>query len=263
MFAAPSKRLVIGSLFLAGLSVSLVGVSIGSAALALRTQAPDPCRIAMDPSSLDAHDRGLVARRLLACSDLTHGRITASEYRAQIDLIDAAWTVEPPAPIAPIVPVIVALPPAPQQWASSVRAMSTQYTADSWAANKVLGAPDVYPAHGDNSNAWASLDADDRDEYLEVGFAQPRRASAVEIYETYNPGAVRSITMITTSGKRIEAYRANPSATGQNLNILRADVGCTAEPIAAVRVELGSKAVEGWNEIDAIGLVPCAEQIAR
>jgi hypothetical protein len=250
---APSRRLVIGSLFLAGLSVSLVGVSIGSAVLALRTQPADPCGIAMDPSSLDTHDRGLVARRMLACSDLTHGRITAAEYRAQIDMIDAEWT--PPAPV-------LVVPPPATQWASSVRAMSTQYTADSWAANKVLGAPDVFPAHGDNANAWASLGADDRDEYLEVGFTQPMRASAVEIYETYNPGAVRSITMITTSGKRIEAYRANPSATGQNVNILRADVGCTGEPIVAVRVELGSKVVEGWNEIDAIGLVPCA-QLAR
>lgn len=254
MLAAPSKRLVIGSLFLAGLSVSLVAVSLGSAAIALRTQESDACGIAMDPASLDTHGRALVTRRMLACSDLTHGRITPSEYRLQVAAIDKEWTPPAPPPFANEIHTT--------QWASSVRAISTQYTAGSWAAYKVLGAPDVYPAHGDNANAWASLGADDRDEYLEVAFAQPVRARAVEIYETYNPGAVRSITMITTSGTRIEAYRANPSATGAHANILRTGgTQCTAEPIVAVRVELGSTAVPGWNEIDAIGLVPCAALI--
>jgi len=248
MLVAPSKRLVVGSLFLAGLSVSLVGVAVGSAALAVRAQDSDPCHIAMDPATLGTHDRGLVARRMLACSDVTHGRITAAEYRAQIATIDATWTPAPPP-----VPLVT-------QWASTVRAMSTQYTAASWAATKALGAPDVFPATGDNANAWASLGADDQDEFLEVGFSQPMRASAVEIYETYNPGAVRSITLITTSGERISAYRANPQATGATANRLHVDTGCTAEPIASVRVEIGSTQVAGWNEIDAIGLVPCAEQ---
>ncbi len=250
MLVAPSKRVVVGSLFVAGLAVSLVGVSLGSAALALRAHEPDPCRIAMDPASLGTHDRALVARRMLACSDVTHGRISASEYRAQIEAIDQEWT---PAP------TIIAAPPA-TQWASSIREVSTQYSAQSWAANKVLGAPDVFPAHGDNTNAWASLGADDRDELLEVGFAQPMHASAVEIYETYNPGAVRSITLITTSGAHIHAYQANPMATSATANRLRVDTQCTSEPIAAVRVELGSMAVPGWNEIDAIGLVPCADR---
>lgn len=248
MLVAPSRRLVVGSLFLAGLAVSLVGVSLGSAALALRAQPPDPCKIAMDPASLDTHDRGLVARRMLACSDLAHGRITSAEYRAQVAAIDKSWTpAPPPAPITP-------------QWASSVRAVSTQYTAQSWAANKALGAPDVFPAGGDNANAWASLGADDRDEVLEVGFSQPMHASAVEIYETYNPGAVRSVTLITTSGKSIVAYQANPMGTGTTSNRLHVDTACTAEPIAAVRLDIASTQVAGWNEIDAIGLVPCSEQ---
>lgn len=250
MLVPPSKRLVLGSLFVAGLAVSLVGVSLGSAALALRSRAPDPCAIAMDPASLGTRDRALVARRMLACSDLAHERITPSEYRIQIAAIDDVWTEPDP---------VVATPPA-TQWASSVRAMSTQYTAESWSANRVLGAPDVFPAHGDNVNAWASLGADDRDELLEVGFAQPMHASAVEIYETFNPGAVRSITLVTTSGEHIAAYRANPMSTGVTANRLRASVQCTAEPIAAVRVEIGSTQVAGWNEIDAIGLVPCARR---
>lgn len=246
MLLVPPRRFVLGSLFLAGLAVSLVGVSVARV-VALRDSHEDPCAIAMDTASLGTHDRGLVARHMLACSDLTHGRITAAEYRAQIAAIDKAWT---PAPAAA---------PIATQWASAVREVSSQYSATSWSAAKVLGPPDVFPASGDNVNAWASLGADDREEVLEVAYAQPMRASAVEIYETYNPGAVRAITLVTTSGARIPAYQAAPMATGMAANRLRVETACTTEPIAAVRVELGSMQVAGWNEIDAIGLVPCAE----
>jgi len=124
----------------------------------------------------------------------------------------------------------------------------------------VLGAPDVYPAHGDNTNAWASLGADDRPEWLEVGFAQPMPISAVEVYETFNPGAVSSIELITADGARIPAYQGVAGATGQTSNKLRAEVGCTDASIVGVRVHVASTVVAGWNELDAIGIVPCAEQ---
>lgn len=249
MLVAPSKRFVVGSLLVGSLAVSLVGVSLASATFAARSAPPDPCAIAMDPNGLEAREKALVARHMLACSDVEHGRITAGEYRAELASIADAWTPPPPPPAPPAM-----------QWASSVRAVSTQYTATSWAASRVLGAPDVFPQHGDNQNAWASLGADDRDEFLEVAFAQPVRASAVEIYETYNPGAVRSIEMITTSGQHIAIYQGAPSATGVSANRLRAETRCSSEPIAAVRVELGSTQVPGWNEIDAIGLVPCGNR---
>ncbi len=239
------RALVIG-----GLAASLVSITIASAALA--TQAPriaaDPCEVSVDVSTLSMRDRGLVARRLLACSDVTNGRISAADYRQQVSAIDVAWTM--PVFVAP--PVI--------QWASSVRGFSTQYTATSWAADRVLGAPDVFPAHGDNANAWASLGADDHDEWIEVAYAQPIRASAVEILETYNPGAVTAIELVTVDGERIAVYQGAPGPKGPSSNKLHVDLGCTAEPIASVKISLGSTKVAGWNELDAIGLVPCAEQ---
>ena len=239
---------------LGGLAATLVAAGATAGALAsqprARAAAADPCAVALDASTLPARDRGLLARRMAACADVVHGRITASEYREAVARIDEAWAARPAPPPAS--------PPQPQ-WASSVRGFSTQYTATSWAATQVLGAPDVHPGHGDNPRAWASLGADDRDEWLEVGFAQPMHASAVEVYETFNPGAVRAITLITASGERISAYQGTPGATGAVSNVLRAQLGCTAEPIVAVRVDLASAAVGGWNEIDAIGLAPCAE----
>ncbi len=241
------------TLLIGGLAASLVSITIASAALA--TQGPritaDPCAVDIDVSSLSTRDQGLVARRVLACSDVTHSRISGAEYHQQIAAIDAAWT-------APRAPVFVA-PPA-TQWASSVRGFSTQYTATSWAADKVLGAPDVFPAHGDNANAWASLGADDRDEWIEVAYAQPMHVSAVDVLETFNPGAVTAIELVTASGQRIVAYQGSPGAKGQSSNKLHVDVGCTTEPIIAVKLILGSTKVAGWNELDAIGLVACTDQ---
>lgn len=239
-----AKTLVIG-----GLAASLIAITVSSAALA--TQGPratnDPCAVTFDLASLSQRDRALVARRSLACSDVEHGRITQAEYQQQVAAIDAAWTT-PPAPI--VLPAI--------QWAASVRGFSSEYTNASWSAQRVLGAPDVFPASGDNVNAWASLGADDKDEWLEVGYAQPTRISAIDVFETYNPGAISAVEMITASGERITAYQGAPHATG-SANKLHIDVGCTSEPIVAVNVRLASRQVAGWNELDAIGVTPCAQ----
>ncbi|MBL0219357.1 MAG: hypothetical protein IPQ07_36495 [Myxococcales bacterium] len=242
------RTLVIG-----GLAASLLSITVASAALASQAaRAPmDPCGTGIDDAALSSRDRGFVARRLLACSDVTHGRISDAEYHQQIAEIDAAWSTR-------MTPVVIA--PPTLQWASSIRGFSTQYTTASWAADRVLGPPDVFPSHGDNANAWASLGADDRDEWIEVGYAQPMQVSAVEVLETFNPGAVTAIEMITASGQRIVAYQGAAGAKGQGSNTLRVDVGCTSEPIVAVSVRLASTKVAGWNELDAIGLAPCAEQ---
>jgi hypothetical protein len=238
------KTLVIG-----GLAASLIAITVASAALATHTPpaTSDPCAVTFDLGSLPQRDRTLVARRTLACSDVEHGRISQGEYQQQVAAIDAAWTSPP----------VVSAPPA-QQWAATIRGFSTQYTTTSWAADRVLGAPDVFPTHGDNANAWASLGADDKDEWLEVGYAQPMRISAIDVLETYNPGAISAVEMITASGERITAYQGAPHANG-SANKLHIDVGCTAEPIVAVNVRLASRQVAGWNEIDAIGVSPCAQ----
>lgn len=233
------KTLVIG-----GLAASLIAITVSSAALATHTPRAtiDPCAVTFDLAALSQRDRSLVARRSLVCSDVEHGRITQGDYQKQVAAIDAGWMVAPPA----------------IQWASTVRGFSSQYSATSWAADRVLGAPDVFPAHGDNANAWASLGADDKDEWLEVGFTQPTRISAVDVFETYNPGAISAVEMITASGERITAYQGAPHPNG-SANKLHIDVGCTAEPIVAVHVRVASMQVAGWNEIDAIGVSPCAK----
>ena len=234
---------VAGTALVAGAALLLVG-----AGLALGTQhspapAVDPCAMPGGTSldNLGSHDANLVTRRLLACNDLRFGRITGEEYKAAIAALEKQWTPEPP-------------PPARVVWASSVRGFSTQYTTSSWSAAQALGAPNV-PVPGDNANAWASLGADDRDEWLEVGFENAGRVSGFEIHESFNPGAIDRVELIMASGTPQTVQVRGTRVPGAKHRF-----GCTAEPVVALRVHIASTQVAGWNEIDAIGVVPCGRQ---
>ncbi|HNP99948.1 MAG TPA: hypothetical protein PKK99_12895, partial [Bacteroidia bacterium] len=56
------------------------------------------------------------------------------------------------------------------QYADHVIAFSSEYSNPDYSASRILGAPDAYPAYGDNANAWAPLTQDASREYIEVGF---------------------------------------------------------------------------------------------
>jgi len=199
--------------------------------------------------ALSPADRSFALRRGFLCADHTAGRISSDEYRTRLAVLELArpavtdltGTREPADDVA---------------WASTVRAYSSQYTDSDWSAARALGAPDV-PAGGDDPNAWASEGADDRVEFLEVGFDNPRPVRGVDIVENHNPGAVTRVELIATDGTRTVAYSARPSTGLATPSHRRIDLACTAQPIAAVRVTLDSTAVPDWNEIDAIGLRPC------
>jgi tetratricopeptide (TPR) repeat protein len=161
-------------------------------------------------------------------------------------------------------------------WASSVRSVSSEFgvdtsgerparstaaggaeSIDKSSAKQALGAPNVYPHAGDVSQAWASKDADAQTEYIELGF-EPVRTSAIRIYETFNPGAIATVEIITASGAHTKvAETASPVPAPPQARVVAIDVPCTSEPVVAVRITLASSRVPGWNEIDAVGLVPC------
>ena len=213
------------SLLLVGTTLVAVAVSTVVIAAKLIDQRDESCGV--PPGVTDPG----VARHAMACRDLEHGRITLAEYRRLIGL-DL-----PPAPPAPHV-----------QWASSVRAVSSEYSPTRWSAQQVLGPPDAREP-GDNPNAWASLTADGGPEFIEVGFAQPARLAGLEIYESFNPGAVRSVELIGASGRRTTIATAGA--------VRQLQFTCTDEPIVGARITLASDQVPGWNELDAIGAVSC------
>jgi hypothetical protein len=205
-------------------------------------------------ASLDPEDRSWMARRLVLCADVEEGRIDRAAYLERIDALD-----EPPRPVAflgPAQPFAVSGLPI-TIWATRLLDRSTQYDTDSWSAQQALGPPDA-EAGSDSSNAWASESADDRSEFLHVGFDLPVHAQGVEIVESYNPGAVTRVEVRFADGDRAVVY-AGEAVETESSSLRRVfDFACTAKPVSDVYVTIDSAAVEGWNEIDAIGLRPCA-----
>jgi hypothetical protein len=181
-----------------------------------------------------------VAQHTLLCADLACGRIDQGAYQTALDNL----TRPPPAPL-------------PEHlWASEVTSFSSEYTSSSWSAAQVLGAPDTYPRSGDNTTAWASATADGQTEFIELAFPA-HRASAVDVYETFNAGAIRSIDIRLESGIERRVFAGQPRVLASAARIQEASFSCTDEKVVGVRVTLDTSAVEGWNEIDAVGLRPC------
>ena len=156
-----------------------------------------------------------------------------------------------------------------QQWASQAEATS-EYGTDSWAAAQATGAPDTAEC-GDFGTAWASATTSS-DESLTLLYDTPVAASAVNIYETYNPGAIISVELLTDGGGTPITLFADTDSTTPCPGVLTLPVDPsllnptliqTVPPgttlINGVRVSLDQSIIGTWNEIDAVELVGATE----
>jgi hypothetical protein len=210
-------------------------------------RAERPCAMpaGVDFTALGPQAKTAAAERLLACNDYEQHRISLADYRAKLAQLDQRFQAPPP----PRPPEIV--------WASHVRSFSSQYGTDSYSAARVIGPPDVSSPGSDNVNAWASQTADGASEFLEVGFDTPRPLRGLDILESYNPGAVTQVELVFLDGTRQVVYTGEP-VHGLGATYRRQlQFTCTAEEVVGARITLDSRAVPGWNEIDAIGARPC------
>lgn len=139
-------------------------------------------------------------------------------------------------------------------WAAAAPRASSEYSATRWSRHQTVGAPDVYPTHGDQAAAWATREQSRGEEWIEVSFATPLTASAVVIVETFNPGAVVRVDDLTDPVRPVVLWTgATPTARASR--VLRLEL---PEPrrLGSVRVVLDTTRASTWNEIDAVGLQP-------
>ena len=143
-----------------------------------------------------------------------------------------------------------------RQYPSQVIAFSSQFSTTSWSAKRALGAENVYPNYGDYTNAWASPTTDGQREYLVLGLATPQTAKTIEIYETYNPGAVDTVYIRLADTGQWKKIYSKPAIAGlpAEARIFSIFMDETTYLIDAIRIALNSPAVEGWNEIDAVAI---------
>jgi hypothetical protein len=122
-----------------------------------------------------------------------------------------------------------------------------------WGPEQATGAPDT-PASGDFGTAWASLTPDAQNEWLLLEYDEPIQPKAIRIHENWNPGAVRRISAFDLKGEEVDVWSGeDPTAQDKEkgVSVIPLKVGFKT---ARVRIFLASKEVEGWNEIDAVGM---------
>lgn len=140
-------------------------------------------------------------------------------------------------------------PPTGTVWANTAVA-STQYSTGNWSASRAAGAPNVW-ACGDNAQAWAPSGSGSGAEWLEATFTTPVTATGVWIHETYTTGFVTRVDVKDTSDTYTTIWAGSDTTACPGW--LSLSFSPTALPVKAVKV-FTQKA--GWEEIDAVGLVP-------
>ncbi len=147
------------------------------------------------------------------------------------------------------------------EWASKVLDYSSQFSVRQYAANQVLGKPNVLPNLGASPNAW-SPKRKNRLEYVKVGFEKPMKIRQVAIAETYNPGGIEKIYAYDVSGKE---YLLNTFETKHipiEGRLFRFVFDETPYEVAALKLVINGKVINGYFGIDAIGISDSADPIS-
>ncbi|XP_005092041.1 F-box/LRR-repeat protein 4 isoform X2 [Aplysia californica] len=145
-------------------------------------------------------------------------------------------------------------PSAVKQWVKKVGKYSSQYNDSTWSANQVIGPPKVYPRHGDIHGSWASGTVDSN-QFIEVEFDVLVRPTAVNIYETFNPGAVVAVKAQDPMGKWVPLWTASRPQTFTASRIFSPSLKDVVVKTNVLRIEIDCSAAATWCEIDAVELV--------
>lgn len=146
------------------------------------------------------------------------------------------------------------------QWASKVLEVSSERKQDpvglGYQAIQALGAPNKMPAIGESPVAWCPLKKSSRkDEFIKVGFISPQQIRQIAVAENIGAGAVSQIMIYGVEGEVEMVYedRINREVDS-NSRMLRVNFPMTSFAVNAVKVTLSTIDIEGWNQIDAIGI---------
>lgn len=142
-----------------------------------------------------------------------------------------------------------------QEWAGELIAFSSQWSAGSWSAAQVLGAPNTF-AYGDISTAWAPAAMNGGEQFVTVGFATPTYASGALVRETYGNGFVRRIEALDSTGQYHLVWAGSDGSQPGTPVDFMANWAPTPFLVVGLRVVTDTNHNLGaWEEIDAIQLI--------
>lgn len=151
-----------------------------------------------------------------------------------------------------------------QLFASKVVNYSSQFNSTNWSAQQILGEPKVYPRYGDIAGSWTyAWPLTTRYQSITVQFDEPLYGEYVEIYETYNAGAIVSIDIIYTVDTITEKkniYQQSEPTVIRKSQITRAEIPTLLYPMNMVEITIdpypatNKGEVRTFVELDAIRL---------
>ncbi len=168
------------------------------------------------------------------------------------------------------------------QWANKLIKYSSDLGGKQYGIKRILGKPDAFPQAGNSPNAWATKNALDGREILELGFEKPQTVKQIAVFENLNAGCVVKIGVDTGSGKyetvwtrklnyKTPTFKASIPADHRyyfkrkrrkiheapdvlNPGIEHAILENAVSNVVAVRIELNFALLPGLKQIDAVGI---------
>ena len=142
--------------------------------------------------------------------------------------------------------------PSISQWASEVVDFSSQYkSSGAYAAVQVLGEPNEESC-SDGRQSWVPRHENAGNEFIRVRFDKPVWFPEIGVHEVYAVGAVRKIILWDVDGNGTEYDVQDPVTKCPGVAKFQFDE--YTKSVSELTVELDTKAVSGWNEIDAISI---------
>ena len=126
-------------------------------------------------------------------------------------------------------------------------------TAVKWSVDQLLGEPDTETGD-DHPTAWAPMNENGGIQWAEVEFEEARIPTELLIRESHNPGAVMSVEAVDTDGNYHVIWEGD-DPTRESPGDFVVDLRDADFFTQSVKIYLDTNKVEGWNEIDAVGLM--------
>ncbi|WP_296620023.1 OmpA family protein [Marivirga sp.] len=138
-------------------------------------------------------------------------------------------------------------------WANRVIEFSSELEETQYSAKQLLGKPNVYPWGEGSPSAWTPR-RPGREEFVKVGFDNPKPIRQIAIAESYNPSALTKIFFYDEAGNEYLMIEREPVIVNQPGRFLRLFTELTDFNVAAVKLEFDGSVVPGYYSIDAIGI---------
>ncbi|UOQ73482.1 OmpA family protein [Hymenobacter cellulosilyticus] len=127
----------------------------------------------------------------------------------------------------------------------------------------MLGEPNAQPLGQINNDAWIPK-KEGSNEFIEVRYTKSIIAKQVTVVENFNPGSITKIELVDTRGTRHQVYEnKSPGPLAEPFRSLSVTFPAATYRTVGVVVSMNTKAVEGVNQIDAIGIADVAETMVK